>query len=683
MKMAILTVLLWPKDTSKPVRRIEFAETGINVVTGKSGTGKSSLLHIVDYCLGSGKCSIPVGHIRRTVSWFGVHLRLESDEVVVARRNPEERDQTGDVFWSEGEVVDPTSIVPEKNCNIGELKRRFNEMAGLSNLGFDPSNTANQFKAPASFRDMAAFNFQPQHIVANPHALFFKTDSFDHRQKLITVFPLVLGAVTPEQLAARWKLELVEAELARKRRELEQLQSASEEWISEIRGVYTRARELGLLPSSEPADETWPAEHYLRLLREVPANLATGTPNIEAGNTAQALSQVRRLEDSEARLSRQIADRRRSLLRIERLLSSVTSFGTTLESQEGRLFGLGWFQENVGKRVDCPLCGSKNESAREQVGRLSELATELSQMSDGTVKTSPVLDREIHQLERDIRMLESELESVQNEKWQLEDQSAELEERRRTLNNAYRFVGRIEQALEGYWKTQEDSELQATISDLEREARDLRRTSDANRERQVVKASLERFTQRIVKYVAKLHLQRADDPVHLNIKDLMLEVVSREGRHDSLWEIGSAENWMGYHIAAMLTLHEMFLELPASPVPSFLMIDQPSQAYFPDRWPGDDEEVSESAEETEDGPLPDDEATERELERRSEDLAGVHRIFDTLALAITRCESNLQIIVTEHAGEITWRNVPHVNLVGNWRPGKDDYLIPEDWLADE
>jgi hypothetical protein len=157
MKMAILSVLLWPKDTTKAVRRVQFVESGINVVTGKSGTGKSSLLHIVDYCLGSGKCSIPVGHIRRTVSWFGIHLRLQDSEVVLARRNPEEQDQTGDIFWKEGTFDDPTVLVPEKNRNIEELKRRFNELAGLSGLGFEPANATNQFKEPASFRDMAAF----------------------------------------------------------------------------------------------------------------------------------------------------------------------------------------------------------------------------------------------------------------------------------------------------------------------------------------------------------------------------------------------------------------------------------------------------------------------------------------------------------------------------------------------
>jgi hypothetical protein len=36
--------------------------------------------------------------------------------------------------------------------------------------------------------------------------LFFNADTTEHREKLKAIFPYVLGALTPEMLAARWKL---------------------------------------------------------------------------------------------------------------------------------------------------------------------------------------------------------------------------------------------------------------------------------------------------------------------------------------------------------------------------------------------------------------------------------------------------------------------------------------------
>ena len=43
-------------------------------------------------------------------------------------------------------------------------------------------------------------------VVANANILFYKTDKTEHRNKLINIFPYVLGAITPEALSARQEL---------------------------------------------------------------------------------------------------------------------------------------------------------------------------------------------------------------------------------------------------------------------------------------------------------------------------------------------------------------------------------------------------------------------------------------------------------------------------------------------
>jgi len=74
MKLWIRKVVLWPKDARKSPRVVDFLERKVNVITGQSRTGKSSLTWIMDYCLGSGKCAIPVGLIRDKVEWFGLQI---------------------------------------------------------------------------------------------------------------------------------------------------------------------------------------------------------------------------------------------------------------------------------------------------------------------------------------------------------------------------------------------------------------------------------------------------------------------------------------------------------------------------------------------------------------------------------------------------------------------------------
>jgi uncharacterized protein YydD (DUF2326 family) len=172
MQMAILSVVLWPKRRDKPFKAVAFKLGVINIITGQSGCGKSSLIHIVDYCLGSGRCSIPVGVIRNTVEWFGVHLQLADTQLLIGRRNPEDQEQSGDVFLVKGKVIDVSTQKTEKNATVDFLKQQLNELSGLPQFSFDPASSSG-FKQPPSFRDLAAFIFQPQHIVANPHTLFF------------------------------------------------------------------------------------------------------------------------------------------------------------------------------------------------------------------------------------------------------------------------------------------------------------------------------------------------------------------------------------------------------------------------------------------------------------------------------------------------------------------------------
>ena len=167
MRLAILKVILWPKDPSHSPRVIPFEPGRINVISGESATGKSTVTWIIDYCLGSEKCSIPVGLIRDVTGWFGLHLRLANTEMIVARRNPGDQQTTTDIYWAEGLNLNVPPIIAAKNARVDDLKNRFNQISNLPSLDFSGGEEVG-FGGRPSCRDMASFNFQPQHIVANP-----------------------------------------------------------------------------------------------------------------------------------------------------------------------------------------------------------------------------------------------------------------------------------------------------------------------------------------------------------------------------------------------------------------------------------------------------------------------------------------------------------------------------------
>src|SRR5665213_2257218 len=59
-------------------RVIDFRLGQLNVITGDSQTGKSSLTNIFRYCLGSSSPGIPIGPISRTVAWYGMTVNIHS-----------------------------------------------------------------------------------------------------------------------------------------------------------------------------------------------------------------------------------------------------------------------------------------------------------------------------------------------------------------------------------------------------------------------------------------------------------------------------------------------------------------------------------------------------------------------------------------------------------------------------
>jgi len=70
----------------------------------------------------------------------------------------------------------------------------------------------------------------------------------EHRQKLQTIFPYVLGVLTAEILAKRYRLEELRRQERRLSRELESLRESSDRW----RGTAHRTREgprIGPCPS--------------------------------------------------------------------------------------------------------------------------------------------------------------------------------------------------------------------------------------------------------------------------------------------------------------------------------------------------------------------------------------------------------------------------------------------------
>lgn len=660
MRFTILQLLLWPKDPSKVVRSIDFEPGKINVITGWSRTGKSAIGSIIDYCLGSEKCSIPVGHIRDKVEWFGLFVSIDDSCLLIARRDPGGQQQSGDYC-----IIDALEmhfpLRPEKNAHLDDFKAKMNRVAGLPSLVVEIGEADTDTMGAASFRDMAALNFLPQHIVANPYVLFFKADTVEHREKLKIVFPLMLGVIDSAYLEALHEQRLLERERRQLGIEIAQRKKANEAWQAQVFGLHARARELGLLSGSRNPKGL---EEYILELAEIPVLVSAGSlPSLELGATEAAVERLEALRERERQLDRKIGDGRRRLARLESLKMSVSDYDSTLIRQRSRIRGLGWFKEKIGSnKGECPVCGSREASSVSEIQRLSQAAEVLEIQTRSFGGALEGLEKEKLGTVADVRDLERELRAVRIERLEIEARRQESEGAGQRLEEVYRFVGRLEQALESMRELDADGVLLARLEEVEDGLALLGVRLDEPGRRTREERALERISRNIGYYAKFMSLERSEDIVRLRIRDLTLTFESEgRGRVDLLWEIGSGANWMGYHIAAFLALHE-FLKShkPSGPVPGFLVVDQPSQVYFPSDYFARNNGEADAA-------------------LSEDDLVATRRIFETLSQGLDRMQGDFQIIVTEHADESAWGDVANVVMVANWRDDADR-LIPKSWL---
>ena len=107
------------------------------MITGALRTGKSAIIPIIDYCLGDHKCQIPVNTIRDACSWFGIIVKMKDKRILLARREPEQKQATDDMMIIEGkEIVIPG--IPVKNTTRKNVLRYLDETARVSFIKVEP-----------------------------------------------------------------------------------------------------------------------------------------------------------------------------------------------------------------------------------------------------------------------------------------------------------------------------------------------------------------------------------------------------------------------------------------------------------------------------------------------------------------------------------------------------------------
>lgn len=679
MKLKIKNIILYPQDDALLPKIIKFEENKVNVITGYSQRGKSAIISIIDYCLGSSECDIPIGTIRDKVDKFAIYISLNKTSIFLARDSPGNDLKASDVMYmyevqAKGDNPTLNTNAWIKDAKLYKTNRNFVKNflgvnAGFENVSVDSTTKEND--SPASFRDTMAFVFQPQNIIANPTTIFYKTDTFKHLSRLRTLFPLVLGYKSYEVLNLEQEIEVLELNEKEKQKKLDDLKTQYENWQTDIYEYYSRAINLGLTNS----DIDIGTSSVNLIKNELIGIVADIKDNrfIKTGSGLRYSEKLEELDNTRLGLVRQLDILRVDLQKIQQFDRSKKEYlSDVTEELDTRLRPVEWFLQQKGTNI-CPFCDSVSEKAIDKLLLLSDQKGKNQRVLESAVTENFSFEREkkdyissIESIEREIQKIDANIGILLNEDRQ----------NYKKFQDIFEFSGKIEHVLENLEKISPSAALAAELEELARQLNIKRSQLKTLKEKFDKNLCLTKVTAAISKYIAILPIEQKERRKVLLDPDVSIGIRIEDIKTNNinfLYKLGSGANHMCFHLATLLGLHEYFLKLPQTSkknyVPSLLVLDQPSQVYFPEDFKDLEKE------------------TEKDKKQKiSEDIQNTTMIFNACSKFMEWNENKTQIIILEHASPSTWENIPNIHLVEEWRGQLDEAgynaLIPKDWLTE-
>lgn len=647
MTFQIKAVTIYGKKPGQ-VRTVPFQLGALNIVTGDSRRGKSALLTIIDYCLASSDYPVKAGKVRTYVGTYAITLTKPGEQLFVARQAPKGQAKTSTLMCVLTQAPGSTPPALEDlhfTTPESTAKAYLSDFSGIDNTVRVPAVGKNTLIAP-SIRHALFFCFQAQNEVANPDVLFHSQGEEWRPTTIRGVVPYFLGAVDPEQALLHNKLRNLRRDLADNEAKLA-VSTDRTPASGQAQALLTEAVEVGLL-APETGAQT--AEDVLQLLRRLRNELAHGgvlRPHETDGDPLTALHARR------ADLRREFALARARIADLKGALAENDEFSDQAIEQRARLTSLGLLRQDAeaGDFNHCPVCDSAIPAANDIIASITrDLA--LLDGDLGVIRNdTPAIRRLIAEQEIRLQELRAELARNQEQVQELTTALRTTQQEPDDLRRAAIVQGRISLYVDMIAQQAAAPRVLDRRGEMRDQIAGLEEQLSGSTQDESVTSFLSLINQDIREKARGLDLDFATSPIRLDLNRLTVVADTPDGPVQ-LKDMGSAENHLGYHISTLLSLHEWFTG-HQSPVPRVLLLDQPSQVYFPAEPTG--EEVLET-----------------------NDRTHLLNIYEAIHSTLQQLDGKMQVIVMEHADLDDPAFSQHV--VERWRYGNDSGLVPSTWM---
>lgn len=622
------------------VRHLPFALGQVNIITGRSKSGKSVVGDIIDYCLGGDSCNIADGVVRDNVAWYGLLLQFEHERVFVARKNPDKGQQTTGVCYIDiGEKIEaPDNCDFSSNTNVSGIEESLTRRIGISENLNTPPEGQSRLPLAANIRHALYYCFQGQDEIAAKNFLFHHQSDDFITQAIKDTIPYFLGAISEEALALENERSILKRKLTLEKRKLEEnrflMGGGSERAIS----LIGEARQAGLIDASTQIDY----QNY-REMYSVLQTAMNWSPSMIGSNSG--MDRLTFLQSKLQEILDEFDEIGISLDNARKFVGETAGYSGEAQHQKMRLESIGLFEQlnfNPGK---CPLCSGTLEQPLPSVEMIKASIVNLDKSIASVTREQPKLRAFISDLEREREKKQEEIKALEAEIDGLYQQESERARLRDINARRGKVVGRISLWVESVENDTESEKQEQIVKRIEDRIKEIDDILDRDSVEERKQSALSRIQEDMTKWAKALQLEHSDNPYRLDLNKVTV-VVDKPERPVPLKQLGSGSNWVGVHLIAYFALQRFFVNANR-PVPRFLFLDQPSQVYFPS-----------------------------ELDEKQIDWNEVNKMYQFIIDRTNELNGKLQVIVVDHADlkEDSFRQF----ICENWW-SIDKNLVPSDW----
>ena len=647
---------------------ISFQE-GLNIITGRSSTGKSALIEIFDYCTGNGENTVPEGVITDNALLYFIILVSKGMQLVLGRN---QREKSTKAFYKiEHEILNVENLNldyfgEEYYIPIKDFRIELGHFCGLNISETDEDNESKDYRGQKngrpSFRNMISFMLQHQNLLANKHSLFYRFDEKEKRERVIEEFKIFAGFVDQQYY-------ILCQELKEERKKLEKYQTENSKY--EARKAET-VQEL-----TELKDDFFSVSG-IELFLGITSESLLNAPQLYIDQLEKHKIEVNEVSDEYRRKyvllnkekNKLLAERRKTTIRLERINSSIEyakNYSKIIDQYNP-------VSEAIKGNAECPFCHHATNVTVDEANRLTDAINWLNgelrkspQRLDSFLPQKKEIENEIVNIDEKIRNLNASINEIIKTNEQLEKNKS-LEEQ------SLKIKLKIENLLE--WSLKES--LNLTHYNIEVVQKEINRLEQILSEKYNIEGKLSEAKNYINSSMNeignKLDFEYKPINLHFDIRTFELYHYKDGDKKVYLRSMGSGANWLYSHICLFLSLLKYFSSLgDKSLVPTILFLDQPSQVYFPAMI-----DVNTNGFDAEE--LKEREKGEKGKEEVDDDMRAVTNLFIQILNVLESINEQYgytpQIIISDHADNLNLgENYVFENYVKKrWRK-KDDGLI--------